>query len=150
MLVGLLIECETWRKLQDLWIASFLQPPYVRWLEAATLSSALELPRADWREYAAVKWVPRGLPWADPQSDGQASEAEPHLGLTSRQRLRRERGRDFAVILDELRQGREMAAEASVEINGATVAAKTAAADPGVGGGAAAADAGADSADGAR
>lgn len=108
--VGLLIEREMWRTLQDWWIASFLQPLYVRRLEAATLSGALELPRADWLEYAAVKWVPRGWPWVDPQSDVQASEAELHLGLTSRQRLSRERGRDFAVILDELRQEREMAA----------------------------------------
>lgn len=128
--VGLLIEREMWRTLQDWWIASFLQPLYVRWLEAATLSGALELPRADWREYAAVKWVPRGWPWVDPQSDVQASEAELHLGLTSRQRLSRERGRDFAVILDELRQEREMAMEAGVEINGVSVAAKPAPADP--------------------
>lgn len=112
--MGLLIEREKWRTLQDWWIASFLQPLFVRWLEAATLSDALELPRADWRQYAAVKCVPRGWPWVDPQSDVQASEAELHLGLTSRKRLSRERGHDFATILDELRQERQMAAEAGV------------------------------------
>jgi lambda family phage portal protein len=144
--VGLLIEREMWRTLQDWWIASFLQPLYVRWLEAATLSGALVLPRADWREYAAVKWTPRGWPWVDPQSDVQASEAELHIGLTSRQRLSRERGRDFAVILEELRQEREMAAEAGVEIGGVSVASKPAPAAPGAGGDPAA-DPEADSAD---
>jgi len=146
--VGLLIEREMWRTLQDWWIACFLQPLYVRWLEAATLSGALALPRANWREFTAVKWVPRGWPWVDPQADVQASEAELHLGLTSRQRLSRERGRDFAVILDELRQEQEMAAEAGVDISGAS-AAEPAAGDPGTGGDPSAADASADGTDAA-
>jgi len=42
--VGLQTEREMWRMLQDRWVASFLQPPYVRWLEAATFSGELMLP----------------------------------------------------------------------------------------------------------
>lgn len=90
-----------------------------------------ELPRADWREDAQqLKWVPRGWPLVAPQSDAQVSVAEPHLGFTSRWLLSRGRGRDFAVILDEMRQEHAMAAKAGVEINGVSVAAKPAAADP--------------------
>jgi lambda family phage portal protein len=115
--VGLQTEREMWRMLQDWWIASFLQPLYVRWLEAATLSGELVLPGADWRRFAAVKWVPRGWPWTEPQREVQASETELRLGLTSRQRILAEQGSNFADVLEELAQEREMAAVAGVVID---------------------------------
>ena len=85
--VGLQTEREMWRTLQEWWIVSFMKPLYLRWLEAATLSGALQLDRPDWRLYTAVKWVPRGWAWVDPLKEVQASKEELALGLTSRQRI---------------------------------------------------------------
>jgi lambda family phage portal protein len=98
--VGLQAEREMWRMLQDWWIASFLQPLYVRWLEAATLSGKLVLPSADWRRFAAVKWVPRvaldrAAARGAGERDGAAARADvaaAHPRRAGRELLRRPRG----------------------------------------------------------
>jgi lambda family phage portal protein len=121
--VGLQAEREMWRTLQEWWVVSFVQPLYLCWLEAATLSGALHLERPDWRLYTAVKWVPRGWAWVDPLKEVQATKEELALGLTSRQRILAEQGGDFAALVEELGQENEMAAAAGVMIGGLSSAA---------------------------
>lgn len=116
MRAGLLIERELWQMLQGWWIRSFRQPMFEQWLQAATLSGALRLPNADWRQYAAVRWVPRGWDWVDPLKDSEADEVALRLGLTSRRRILAEQGLDFSDVLDELAEEKKLAAAAGVLI----------------------------------
>lgn len=132
--VGLMIERELWKLLQKWWVRSMLHPIYQTWLETAFLTGALDLPGGDWREFAAVKWVPRGWPWVDPKNDVEASEKELGLGLNSHTRLAQERGRDFYELLEERRQEEEAAKAAGISIDGGAAAAAAAVArQPGQG-----------------
>lgn len=119
--VGKLVERELWKMLQEWWVEVFVQPLYERWLEAALLSGALRLPGADWREYSAVTWTPRRWPWIEPQREIGATKDMIAIGLTSRQRVLAEQSDgDFRKIAEELAQEAEIAAEAGVDISGAS------------------------------
>ncbi len=124
--VGLMIERELWKLLQKWWVRSMLHPVYQSWLETAFLTGVLDLPGGDWRQYAAVKWVPRGWPWVDPKNDVEASEKELALGLNSHTRLAQERGRDFYELLEERAAEQEAADTAGVSIDGGAAAAAAA------------------------
>ena len=100
--LGQLHERDTWRKLQQWWIRSFLQPVFDWWLESAMLSGELELPGSDWRRYRRVLWIPRGWDWVDPSKDAEGAEKLIGLKLTSRQRILDARGDDFLQVLDEI------------------------------------------------
>lgn len=121
--VGLQLEREMWKMLQEWWIETFVQPVYERWLEAAVLSGALQLPNPDWRAYAAVSWTPRRWPWIEPQREIGATREMIELGLTSRQRVLAEQSDgDFRKVVEELEQESELAAEAGVSVMPAATA----------------------------
>lgn len=122
--IGLLNERDMYKMLQEWWIETFLQPLYVRWLEAATLTGALELPNPDWRAYTAVAWTPRRWPWTEPQREIVAAKEELALGLTSRQRILAEQSDgDFKKLMAELKQENELARAAGVNVGGTNVTA---------------------------
>jgi capsid protein len=52
-------------------------------------------------------WIPRGLPWIDPLKEVNANIAALQAGLTSRQRICKERGEDFYEITDERQEEEE-------------------------------------------
>lgn len=106
---GLLIERDTWRTLQQLFIERFYQPVFERWLENATLAGTVQL-GGDYRVFAGqVKWVPRGWAWVDPLKDLQASVLAIEHGLVSRSEVVAETGGDFADVLERLAAEKELA-----------------------------------------
>ena len=67
-------------------IHQFCRPVWQRWMDQAVLSGALEMPgyRKQWRKYQAVKWIPQGWSWVDPQKETNASILAIRSGLMSR------------------------------------------------------------------
>ena len=67
-------------------IHQLCRPVWARWMDQAVLSGALDLP--DYanrrREYLAVKWIPQGWQWVDPQKEFNAIIWAIRAGLLSR------------------------------------------------------------------
>ena len=67
-------------------IHQLCRPVWARWMDQAVLSGALILP--DYinrrREYLAVKWIPQGWQWVDPQKEFNAVIWAIRAGLLSR------------------------------------------------------------------
>lgn len=129
--VGMMVERELWKVLQEWWVESYVQPVYERWLQAATLTGTLRLPDPDWRAYSAVSWSPRRWPWTEPAKEIGATEKQIELGLTSRQRVLAEQSDgDYRKLIEELKQEREIADKAGVSIMPAAPAAPAPADEP--------------------
>ncbi len=122
--VGMLTERDLYKMLQEWWIVSFMQPVYDRWLEAAFLSGALDLPNPDWRAYRAVAWKPRRWEWTEPQREIVAVKERLALGLTSRQQVLAETSDgDFDKVVNELQQEETIARKAGVSVSGTSTTA---------------------------
>ncbi len=67
-------------------IHQLCRPVWARWMDQAILSGALELPgyMKRRREYQAVKWIPQGWQWVDPQKEFTAISWAIRAGLISR------------------------------------------------------------------
>ena len=67
-------------------IHQLCRPVWARWMDQAVLSGALELPgyMKRRREYQAVKWIPQGWQWVDPQKEFNAIIWAIRAGLISR------------------------------------------------------------------
>nr|CRH06583.1 Phage portal protein, lambda family [Candidatus Magnetococcus massalia] len=67
-------------------IHQFCRPVWERWMDQAVLSGALSLPNyaKRRREYQAVKWIPQGWQWVDPQKEFNAIIWAIRAGLLSR------------------------------------------------------------------
>ena len=115
---GQLIEQDTWRTVQQWWIAGFLKPIYSEWLDAALLSGALKLDSRDFRKFLDARWSPRGWTWVDPLKDTQAGVLAIQSGLSSRSALLAQQGYDFEEVLEQLAEEDELAAAAGVNIAG--------------------------------
>ncbi len=67
-------------------VHQFCRPVWARWMDQAVLSGALQMP--DYpnmrREYRAVKWIPQGWQWVDPQKEFNAVVLAIRAGLLSR------------------------------------------------------------------
>lgn len=113
---GLLMERDTWRKLQQWWIGEFMQRVYRRWLASALLRGIITLDARDFRKFYMVKWSPRGWPWVNPKDEADAAVTQIGAGLNSRQRIVAERGDDFYDIAEELAEEAEEADELNINI----------------------------------
>lgn len=80
---------------------------YARWMDAAVLSGALDLPgfEADRARLLAADWLPTKWDWVDPLKDANAEIAQIEAGLKSRSQAIAERGYDAEQV------DREIAAE---------------------------------------
>ncbi len=81
------------------------RPVWARWLEAAVLSGALDLP--DMEAARAVQWIPPRWDWVDPLKDIQAQLLAIEAGLMSRRKAVEATGYDIEEI------DRENAADAA-------------------------------------
>lgn len=113
---GLQLEREVWRMLQEWWIATFRVPVYEQWLQTAIASGELRLPSADWRRYAAARWIPRGWQFVEPLKEAQASVILLGAGLTSVTRILGEQGLDLEEIIEERKREKELFATAGIEL----------------------------------
>ena len=85
---------------------------WVRWMDMAVLSGALELPDYDAkrRQYQACMWLPTKWDWVDPMKDASAEILQIEAGLKSRTQALSERGYDAEQV------EREIAAERQREL----------------------------------
>ena len=69
---------------------------WVRWMDTAVLSGALDLPGYDSqrRQYQACAWLPTKWDWIDPMKDASAEILQIEAGLKSRTQALAERGYD--------------------------------------------------------
>ena len=87
------------------------RPVYARWMDAAVLSGALNLPgfEADRSRLLAADWLPTKWDWVDPLKDANAEIAQIEAGLKSRSQAIAERGYDAEQVDREI--GAERARE---------------------------------------
>ncbi len=86
---------------------------WMRWMDMAVLSGALELPEYDAkrRQYQACMWLPTKWDWVDPMKDASAEILQIEAGLKSRTQALSERGYDAEQV------EREIAAERQREVD---------------------------------
>lgn len=117
---GVLMERETWRKLQQWWIGQFMTRVYRRWLVSALTNDVITLDAREFKRFLMVKWNPRGWQWVDPKKDGEAAVIQIGSALNSRQRIVAERGDDWFEIAEELAEEAEEADTLGIDISGDT------------------------------
>jgi lambda family phage portal protein len=101
---GELDDRDSWRVLQQ-WVAdSLLRPIHADWLELALTAGALPFSISDFDRLNAPRFRARGWAWVSPRDEATANAAALASRTTSRQRICRERGEDWAEILEELQQ----------------------------------------------
>ena len=124
MRAGLLPERDHWRILQQIQATRVHRRVYRDWIAMALLTDALRLPSPVASDYHDVEWRGRGWKWVDPLDDLIAAERGIALGTTSRQRIAAEHGDDYEVIVDELAEEQEYAAEQGVWVDGVMLTGK--------------------------
>jgi lambda family phage portal protein len=67
-------------------VHQFCRPVWNAWMDQAVLSGTLELPgyANERRRWRAVKWIPQGWQWVDPQKEFNAMLTAIRSGLMSR------------------------------------------------------------------
>jgi lambda family phage portal protein len=93
-----LAEREQWRALQQQLIRDLHRPVFAAWLRAAVQAGELSLPGYDLapeRFEDAMRWVPRGWEWVDPENEGAAYRAAVRDGFMTRTEVVASRGGDW-------------------------------------------------------
>ena len=90
---------------------------WVRWMDTAVLSGALELPDYDSqrRQYHACAWLPTKWDWIDPMKDASAEILQIEAGLKSRTQALAERGYDAEQVDREIAAERKREAELGLD-----------------------------------
>lgn len=78
-----------------------LRPLWVRWIDTQSLAGAIPSDSATLSDYRAVRFVPPGWQWVDPQSEVEADIAAINAGLKSREEVVAGRGRDIDDLDEE-------------------------------------------------
>lgn len=115
---GLLIERDSWKCLQQMWIDRFRVPVFGWFLNDALLSGGLVLDSRNPVKFMAAKWVPRGWPWVDPLKDVNAAVVAIQNGLGSRTGYLGEQGEDFEETCEELADEKRIASGAGLDFSG--------------------------------
>jgi len=92
---------DCWKVLQQYLIDELLTPIFERWLEAAVLSGALNLPGYDLApdRFSACRWMARGWSYIDPLKDVEADKAAIRCGLKTQAQVVAEQGGDLEELL---------------------------------------------------
>jgi lambda family phage portal protein len=121
--IGLLDERDSWRALQNFEIDHLCRPVFKAWLISAVMTGALSL-NADQirRVIEGTYFQPRGWKWIDPQKEIQANILAINNALGTRTDTVEEQGGDWQEILSILKQEKEDAAAAGIELSPKTEA----------------------------
>lgn len=79
----------------------FLRPLWRRWIDTLALAAAIPTDPASLADHHAVRFVPPGWPWVDPQNEVNADVAAIAAGLKSREEVVAGRGRDIDDLDEE-------------------------------------------------
>jgi lambda family phage portal protein len=82
--------------------AQLMRPLWRRWIDLSVLAGEIAADAAQLADYRAVRFVPPGWQWVDPQNEVQADIAAIQAGLKSREEVVAGRGRDIDDLDDEL------------------------------------------------
>ena len=107
---ALQMEQRFWRKMQQLWIRSFMRPLYDDFLKFAILSGQLDVGYGiQFEQLRRVKWEVTGWEWIDPKSDVDAAVTSIDNLLDSPQRIAALRGLDYEEdVIEPLREALEL------------------------------------------
>lgn len=111
---GMLIERDTYRRLQQLFIDRFYQPVFRAWLANALLAGAIDVPTRDPKRYARAAFISRGWAWVDPLKDVNASILAVQNGFASRSQIAAEQGLDYEEIVEQLAAEQQLRASAGL------------------------------------
>lgn len=111
-----------WKQVQKWYANRFHKQVFKAWLEAATLSGALELPSNDLSEYYKVSFLPRGFRNLDPLKDIKAYNEGIRMGLYTFSDVAAEMGSDWRENIVKVAAELEFAKEHGVVIPEMTTA----------------------------
>ncbi len=109
--LALLDDRDQWRTLQAWLIEAFCQPVFEAWLQLAVLSGELNLPAYESSPelYEAVRWMPRGWEWVDPQREVEAAKTAVRCGFVTVAEVIAAKGGDWEDVFAQRKREREMA-----------------------------------------
>jgi len=92
---------DCWKVLQQYLIDELLTPVFERWLEAAVLSGALNLPGYELApdRFSACRWMARGWSYIDPLKDAEADKMAIRSGTKTQAQVVAEQGGDLEELL---------------------------------------------------
>ncbi|MEW6511874.1 MAG: phage portal protein [Bacteroidota bacterium] len=99
--VGLLEERELWKLRQQVFVETFLEPVFERWLPMAILSGALKLPMSKLEKFTAPVWIGRRWAWVDPLKDITAMALARKIKIETLTQQLAEKGEDLIQTLQE-------------------------------------------------
>lgn len=105
---GLLEEREEWKRIQNWFIETVIEPVFESWLKMALLSGALKmpngsaLPAAKLEKFNVPEWKPRRWAWVDPLKDLNAQVLAIEKGLTSRRHVISEQSGDIEDVFADI------------------------------------------------
>jgi len=106
---GVISERDIWRLIQSWFIDEFEIPTFERWLKMALTTGQIEgLSLRDLGRVCHAEFSGRTWNWVDPLKDIQAAREEIALNLNSRQGIARDKGKDFAKIIEQNKEDYEM------------------------------------------
>ena len=97
-----LIERDDWRGIQQDVTDMWRRPLYREWLSMSLLTGALTLGTRNPNHYLAVRHVPRGWAWIDPEKEAKAANLSIGNGLNTRTAILAERGEDIEEVFRTL------------------------------------------------
>lgn len=99
--LALIEDRDNWRSIQGWMIANFHQRVFERWLDMAVLSGALVLRNYETNPemYQAVKWMPRGWSWVDPEKEVNAYKSAVRAGFMTQTDVVAQSGGDIDEML---------------------------------------------------
>lgn len=119
---GTLEERDRWAADQEWFIAVFMRPVFLAWLQMALLSGAITmpngavLPAGKLQKFARHQWQPRRWDWVDPKADTEANILKVRAGLMSPQDISAAMGYDFEDTLVAIKAAQDLAAEFGVRL----------------------------------
>ena len=92
---------DCWKVLQQYLIDELLAPVFERWLEAAVLSGALNLPGYELApdRFCSCRWMARGWAYIDPLKDAEADKMAIRSGTKTQAQVVAEQGGDLEKLL---------------------------------------------------
>ena len=110
---------DAWRVLQQYLIDNLLAPVFERWLEAAVLSGALNIPGYELApdRFCACRWMARGWAYIDPLKDAEADKMAIRCGMKTQAQVVAEQGGDLEELMVAMAAERQRAQELGLTLD---------------------------------
>lgn len=111
--LSLLDDRDQWRVLQSWMVECFHRRVFDEWLDLAVLSGELDLVQyeSNPEAFKAVRWIPRGWAWVDPQKEMEAAKAAVRSGFTTLADVVGQQGGDLEDVMQQRKRELDMAEE---------------------------------------